>query len=518
MESFPTHGPVNPQRHFSVPCLDRIDHEALVAELYERRLVFFWAPPSFGMTSLWLALRDAFAERVSEGQEVFRPDPLYLDVSAAVLGDQPLEDRVLAVMTEIGLRAKVDLEEDEPFNLIEEVFGIHGPGASIRTQVQRWLLMREAPLVFLVDGLQECSAAVAALILQQLSPFHEDAAGEGLGLLIAGRGSLRWMFPEGAPPLLNRAAHFDLPGLTVTQVQQTAEVFRLKSGRTINHEAVDFIHQLTQGHPWLVNLLFEQIITLAEGETEIGGEHVAEAKEQLIGSSASPLQRWFPFCRRPGVQRVIEPLLTASTPKYFLNHRDLDEASALGLIAGFDPPRFANRLLEEWIPRRLVLGNDLFLSRHEEEIAVDGRLNFPALLSRCQSFFAGEGRGVMANMPYPDAGPLLLLQGFIARLVHNHGRIEREVDTAREMVTLFIFWKTPDGIQTVILGLKPVGAAAEVSVHRHLNQVSHYMDLCETGEGFLVLLPKGGSQPASAASMAHSAEDVDGKTVQLWRF
>ncbi|MBO1317001.1 hypothetical protein [Acanthopleuribacter pedis] len=466
-----------------------------------------------------LAVRDDLADTTDNATPTsgFQLDPLYVDFSAAVLGEQPLEDRVLAVMTEIGLAARNQLEELEPLDLVEEVFGIHGPAASIRTQLQRWRRLRNAPLLLLVDGMQGCDPVVAGLILQQLSPFDASDPEQGLWLLVAGHGSLDWMFPDGPPAMVHRAGHITLSAFSATQVQQMAELFRLETGRSVNHEAVDLIMQLTQGHPWLVNLMLEQMTTSSE-DREIRGEHVAEAKEQLIGSESSPLQRWFHYFQRPGIQRVVEPLLIAADAPYFLEPSHLEEARALGLVQGFAPVRFANRLLEEWIPRRMVLGNDQYLSRQAEVVVEEGGLNFVVLLSECQRYFSGEGRRILTSMPYQQAGPLLMLQGFISRLVRNHGRIEREVDALRHMITLFIFWQSGDDIQTVILGLKVLDQRREATLHGDLAQIGRFMNLCETKEGHLVVLPPIDLGGDNGLPGDHSKEQVEDNTVHLWRF
>lgn len=517
MALFTTNGPVQAEHHLAIPPLDRIDGNALLTDLQEQGFLFCFAPPGYGVTSLLLALRGEWLD--SPHDHDWLGDPLYLDLTSAAQPGQPLEDRVLAVMTEIGLRARCDLEEPEPLNWIEEVFGVHGPVASIRTLLQRWLRLRKTPLTLMIDGLQGCDAHALQVFLQQLAPLH-DTFGDGPEhrLLVAAHGGYEALFPDGCPPFLNRTHWFQLPAFSVGQVQQLAELFRVQQNRAFNREAVDLIWQLTQGHPWLVGSLMEQTAKVAENENPISGEHVAEAKERLIAGSHSPLKRRRGDLNRPGVQRVIEPLLAASPPSTYINARELEEARATGLIADDLPIRFANRLFEEWVPRALVHGNNDTLQRHAESFFAEGRLQTDSLLRFCQMWFAGPGRGLLTTFPYRQSGYLLLLQGLILRLLEDRGRIERECDPAKQLVTLFVFLQVPEGIQTVIIGLKWQDPLNREPLHRQVSQISHYMTMCETQEGHLVILPPNDHAVQNAPSQTYSLEPVDDLTVHCWGF
>ncbi len=517
MALFTTNSPVQAEHHLAIPPLDRINSTALLTHLQGPGFLFCFAPPGYGMTSLLLALRGEWLDSAQDHD--WLGDPLYLDLAGAALPGQPLEDRVLAVMTEIGLRARCDLDEPEPLNWIEEVFGIHGPAASIRTLLQRWLRLRKTPLTLLIDGLQGCDNQALQVFLQQLAPLH-DTFGESPEhrLLVGAHGSHDALFPDGRPAFLNRSEALHLPAFSTSQVQQLAELFRVQHTRTFNHEAVDLIWQLTQGHPWLVGLLMEQTAQVAEHENPISGEHVAEAKEQLIAGKHSPLNRRRGDLSRAGVQCVIEPLLAALPPSGYISGGDLEESRALGLVADDLPIRFANRLFEEWVPRELVRGNNDLLQRHAETFFEEGRLQTDALLRFCQVWFAGSGRRLLTTFPYRQSGYLLLLQGLILRLLEQRGRIERECDQSKQLVTLFVFLQVPEGIQTVIIGLMCQDPLSREPLHRQVSQISRYMGMCETQEGHLAILPPTDHAAQHAPSQTYSSEPVEDLTVHCWGF
>lgn len=517
MAMFITNGPVQAEHPVAILPLDRINSTSLLTNLQNQGFLFCFAPPGYGMTSLLLALRGEWLDSPQEHD--WLGDPLYLDLAATALPGQPLEDRVLAVMTEIGLRARCDLDEPEPLNWIEEVFGVHGPTASIRTLLQRWLRIRKTPLTLLIDGLQGCDTQALRVFLQQLAPLH-DTFGEGPDhrILVGAHGSYDALFPDGRPAFLNRTEAIYLPPFTTGQVHQLAEMFRVQHERAFNHEAVDLIWQLTQGHPWLVGLLMEQTAKVAEDANPISGEHVAEAKEQLIAGKHSPLNRRRGDLNRAAVQRVIEPLLAALPPATYISGHDLEETGALGFVTDECPIRFANRLFEEWVPRELVRGNNDLLHRHADNFFEEGRLQTDTLLRFCQIWFAGSGRQLLATFPYRQSGYLLLLQGLILRLLEQRGRIERECDPSKQMVTLFVFLQVPEGIQTVIIGLTCQDPLRREPLHRQISQISRYMSMCETQEGHLVVLPPADHAAQHAASQTLSSEPVEDLIVHCWGF
>jgi hypothetical protein len=59
-------------------------------------------------------------------------------------------------------------------------------------------------------------------------------------------------------------------------------------------------------------------------------------------------------------------------------------------------------------------------------MAGDGRLDLGSLLSVFQGFFPEHAEHWVERFDYKEAGPQLLLQAFLQRIVNRGGRIERE--------------------------------------------------------------------------------------------
>ena len=75
----------------------------------------------------------------------------------------------------------------------------------------------------------------------------------------------------------------------------------------------------------------------------------------------------------------------------------------------------------------------------------DGALNPDKLLEAFQEYFRESGEHRLKRFQYREAGPQLLLQAFLQRVLSGGVRIEREYGLGRQRVDLFIRWPRPGG-------------------------------------------------------------------------
>ena len=114
-------------------------------------------------------------------------------------------------------------------------------------------------------------------------------------------------------------------------------------------------------------------------------------------------------------------------------------------------PQIANPIYGEIIPRELTFITQLnFESRFDAALYVhpDGRLDLPKLLAAFQQFFREHSESWIQQFDYQEAGPQLLMQAFLQRIV-NHvlsevegsgGRVEREYGLGRRRTDLLVLW------------------------------------------------------------------------------
>ena len=130
--------------------------------------------------------------------------------------------------------------------------------------------------------------------------------------------------------------------------------------------------------------------------------------------------------REPRVQRVIEPLLSGGDGKY--SDRDREYVRDLGLVAPDSPLRLANPIYAEVVPRELTwVLQDEMTQQTAWYVDASGGLDMDKLLAAFQDFFRQNSEHWIQRAQYTEAGPQLVLQAFLHRVVNGRGRIERGV-------------------------------------------------------------------------------------------
>ena len=143
------------------------------------------------------------------------------------------------------------------------------------------------------------------------------------------------------------------------------------------------------------------------------------------------------------MRRVVEPLLSGSDEGTF-TARDLEYVRDLGLVSPDSPPRIANPIYAEVVPRELTYAAQEGLVQDAAwYVNADGSLDVDKLLAAFQTFFREHSEHWIGRFDYAEAGPQLLLQAFLQRIVNGGGRIEREYGLGRGRTDLLIIWPQP---------------------------------------------------------------------------
>lgn len=154
---------------------------------------------------------------------------------------------------------------------------------------------------------------------------------------------------------------------------------------------------------------------------------IRQVKESLILERVTHLDQLTDKLREPRVRRVIEPLLAGDDrlDRSLTGDDDVQYVLDLGLIrrgpAGFE---IANALYREVIPRQLTYLTQIELEIHWRTswyLLPNGRLDIPALLQAFQQFFRENSEIWLERFDYQKAGPHLLMQAFLQRIVNGGG-------------------------------------------------------------------------------------------------
>ena len=271
-------------------------------------------------------------------------------------------------------------------------------------------------------------------------------------------------------------------------VQHTDE-----TGQTFTDEALDAIWNQTQGQPWLVNALADQTCFRdgAENRSDpVTAAAVIEAKEQLILRRETHLDQLTDKLKEERVQRVVEPLLSGADRSAFSN-QDLEYARDLGLIAQCDPLRIANPIYAEIVPRELTYATQSGLIEETAGyVNADGNLDVVKLMAEFQTFFREHSEHWVERFAYREAGPQLLLQAFLQRIVNSGGRIEREYGLGRKRTDLLILWPHGGHIRKFVIECKVLRKTLDQTIAEGLEQIADYMDRCDAEAGHLVIFDR----------------------------
>jgi hypothetical protein len=126
----------------------------------------------------------------------------------------------------------------------------------------------------------------------------------------------------------------------------------------------------------------------------------------------------------------------------------------------------------------------------------DGRLNMTSLIESFRQFFRENSEIWIDRFHYKEAGPQILLQAFLQRIVNGGGRIDREFGLGRTRTDLFILWCLKDGsYQRVIIELKILHRSREQTVKEGMAQTWKYADTCGGDEAHLIIFDREAGKP-----------------------
>ncbi len=205
----------------------------------------------------------------------------------------------------------------------------------------------------------------------------------------------------------------------------------------------------TRGQPWLVNALALEMCfssgAVRERDGSIAVRDVFHAREALILRRETHLDALADKLREPRVRRVIEPLLAGADAEY--SQRDFEYARDLGLVAPGRTLQVANAIYGEVLPRELtwVLQHEIAPQETSWYVRPDGALDMEGLLAAFQDFFQQNSEHWIRRAQYTEAGPQLVLQAFLHRVVNARGRIEREYALGSRRVDLLVVWPREEG-------------------------------------------------------------------------
>ena len=523
MRFFNTAGPVDCQRHYCLPPLERFELAQVLQLIDQQKYFVLHAPRQTGKTSVLLALMDYLN---AQGQ--YRC--VYINVEIGQSAREDVAAAMRAIFSELAFRASIVLNDRFIDGIWADVLAKSGPHAAFGEVLSRWAADDPRPAVLLIDEIDALVGDSLIAVLRQLRSGYAWRPRHFLqSVILCGVRDVRdyrihsaseKAIITGGSAFNIKAESLRLGDFSRTEVATLYHQHTDETGQLIAPQALARIWELTQGQPWLVNALgYETCFRMPAGQDRrqpITVEMVEEAKENLILRRETHLDQLADKLDEERVRRVIEPLLAGQGEPARIPMDDLDYVQDLGLIGRGSPLRIANPIYQEIIPRQLTYSTEVLTAQETAwYVNPDGRLEVNQLLAAFQEFFQEHSEHWVERFQYKEAGPQLLLQAFLQRIVNGGGRIEREYGLGRMRTDLLVIWPWPGGVQKIVIELKVLHKRLEQTLAAGLEQTWAYLDRCGAGEGHLVIFDRTPGKPW-AEKLFRREETVRDRVITVW--
>jgi hypothetical protein len=247
-----------------------------------------------------------------------------------------------------------------------------------------------------------------------------------------------------ASPFNIKARSLTLRNFTAEEVAALYQQHTDETGQPFTPAAMERAFYLTQGQPWLVNALAQEIIgTLLPDRTHpITPDHIDQAKEILIQRQDTHLDSLAERLREPRVRNIIAPMLAGQMMEY-VPADDRQFVLDLGLCR-MDPAgglTIANPIYREVIPRVLASGPQATLPRIAPSwLTPEGTMDVDKLLEAFLAFWRRNGEALLKSAPYHEIAPHLVLMAFLHRVVNAGGTIEREYAIGKRAMDICVYY------------------------------------------------------------------------------
>ncbi len=502
MRFFNTAGPVRRDEHYHVPPLERIDLEAVLGLVRSGMYFVLHAPRQTGKTSALLALRDLL-----NGGSAGDCRCVYANFEVGQAAREDTARAMRAMLGEIARRARLTLGDGKPDALRRAALETEGADGALADVLSRWAEADPRPLVLLIDEIDALVGDTLLSVLRQLrAGYDQRPAGFPQSVVLCGvrdvrdyriHSSRRDASVLGGSAFNIKSESLRLGDFSEAEVQALLAQHTAETGQAFTPAATETVWARTAGQPWLVNALCYDACFRHEAGRDrsraIDGADVLAAQERLILRRDTHIDDLANRLREERVRRVIEPILAgAERPEW--SDDDVAYLRDLGLIAleRDGTPRIANPIYAEVVPRHLSHAVQAGLP-HKMAWYVDGAgaLDVEGLLADFQTFFREHSEHWVQRFDrYHEAGPQLLLQAHLQRVVNGGGLIERQYALGRGRTDLLIRWPQGGRTRSFVVECKVRRGALERTIQEGLAQTRGYVDRCGAEAGHLIVFDR----------------------------
>jgi hypothetical protein len=509
---FNTAGPNQPDIHYTLSPMQRVDWRELSGLMAARKYFILHAPRQTGKTSLLISLMHQLN---AEGN--YRA--LYVNIEAAQAARNDVAAGIATIVSAMGRAADIYWRDPQWTEMAEQAASQAAAlGRDTLTSVlQRWSLASPKPLVIFLDEVDALVGDTLISLLRQIrAGYAQRPEAFPQSMVLCGVRDVRdYRMHRSDGEIITGGSAFNIKSESIRLGDFTqADVAALlqqhtdATGQTFEPGVLEEIWADTQGQPWLVNALAYEACFRKTGQRDrsqsVTVELMRQSRERLILRRDTHLDQLADKLREDRVRRVIEPMLQGEDLPVDVPEDDRQYCIDLGLIARRDRKlQVANRIYREVLPRELTsIVQDSLQSQAEQPwyIQPDQRMDMDKLLAAFQQFFRENAQSWLERYTYKEAGPQLLLQAFLQRIVNGGGRIAREYGLGLGRTDLFLQWPlTAQGytgpMQQVVLELKIQHKGRAATLAAGLEQTAGYADQCGADSAHLLIFDRDPATP-----------------------
>ena len=528
---FNTAGPNKSDIHYEVDPLSRFDLDDVMMLIHQRKYFVLHAPRQTGKTTCMLALRD-YLNRQGD----------YVAVYANVEGGQASRNNMPSVVAGtcdvIARECSYIIGEEWPVELSREVRKNIDSNAILSTFLARLSSSLHKPFVLILDEIDALVGDSLVGVLRQIrSGYASRPQAFPNSIILCGIRDVRdYRIVLSNQDIVTGGSAFNIKSKSLRLGNFTKEEIHTlymehtkATGQQFDEACFPMIWNATEGQPWLVNALgYEVTMEIRENRDRsvvITPEMIDRAQEQIIYRRDTHIDILIDKLKEPRVKRVIEPILANEDEpdEEKMGDEDILYVKDMGLVTKErgKPLRISNAIYREIIPRELTASTQQQLLQQPQWYQnADNSINVEKLLLDFQQFFRQNADSWIGKFDYAEAGPQLLLQAFLQRIVNGGGYIDREYGLGRKRTDLLIRKPLTDGyggpVQRIVMELKIRRDSLEKTISDGLCQTWEYMDTVgSVDEGHLIIFDRSGEK-SWEQRIWHEQREYDGHPIMVW--
>ena len=526
---FNTAGPQTPDS-YTIDPLSRFDLEEILLMIRQQRYFVMHAPRQTGKTSCMLALRDYLNKK---GDYI----AVYANVEGGQASRNDKETVVKSVIDTLTGAYRLIFKNDKADIVRNAVQSL-----AIDSMLSQYLSLLcqslEKPFVLILDEIDALVGDSLVSVLRQIrSGYADRPLSFPQTIILCGVRDVRDYrivlsnqdIVTGGSAFNIKSTSLRLGNFSKEEIHELYMQHTSETGQVFEEGCFPMIWDATEGQPWLVNALGHEVTwNIRENRdrsVRIIPEMIDKAIENLIYRRDTHIDILIDKLEEPRVRRVIEPILANEdeVDDALIPTDDIQYVEDMGLIKieRGKPRRIANGIYREIIPRELTWSTqDALVQNPVWYQNPDNSIDMEKLLLDFQQFFRQNADAWIGRFDYAEAGPQLLLQAFLQRIVNGGGYIDREYGLGRKRTDLLIRKPLTDHyggpVQRIVLELKIKRGDIDKVIEKGLEQTVEYMELVgSVEEGHLIIFDRT-QEKTWDERIWHKPYEYDGRTIMVW--